>query len=193
MGTLWGLQEAALVDEQPAVSHDPTALSQECVNPKVEPTQVEVEDVVEEEEIDDDVTLPALMDRDGPDSDSDSDDEDDDDIAPAAEGSYMNSRGLRRYNRERTQPMYTKVAGTGKKYAETPKGKEGPMDSYNSFLTKGVINMNTGDAEDYKMSDDEVNHHIVGVFIAQHFSLKAGLKKFNYLGRKQLPKSYPIA
>ena len=40
------------------------------------------------------------MDRDGPDSDSDSDDEDDDDVAPAAEGSYMNSRGLRRSNRE---------------------------------------------------------------------------------------------
>ena len=38
---------ANLVDEQPAMSHDPTALSQECVNPKVEPTQVEVEDVLE--------------------------------------------------------------------------------------------------------------------------------------------------
>ena len=55
-----------LVDEQPAVSHNHTALSQECINPKVEPTQVEVEDVLEEEEEDDDVTLPALMDRDGP-------------------------------------------------------------------------------------------------------------------------------
>ena len=51
---------ATLVHEQPAVSHDPTALSQECVHPKIEPTQVEVEDVVEEEETDDDVTLPAL-------------------------------------------------------------------------------------------------------------------------------------
>ena len=28
---------ATLVDEQPAVYHDHTALSQECVNPKVEP------------------------------------------------------------------------------------------------------------------------------------------------------------
>ena len=61
--------------------------------------------------------------RDEPDSDSDSDDEDDDDINPAAEGSYMNSCGLGRSNRERTQPMYTKVTGTGKKYAEAPKGK----------------------------------------------------------------------
>ena len=42
--------------------------------PKSNPTQVEVEDVLEEEETDDDVTLPALMDRDEPDSDSDSDD-----------------------------------------------------------------------------------------------------------------------
>ena len=136
----------------------------------------------------DDVTLPALMDRDGPDSNSDSDDEDDDDIAPAAEGSYMNSRGLRRSNRERTQPMYTKVTGTGKKYAEAPKGKEGPMDSYNSFLIKGVINMNAGDAEDYKMSDDEVNHHIIGVVMAQHFSLKAGLKKFGVPGEEATTK-----
>ena len=87
------------------------------------------------------------MDRDGPDSDSDSDDEDDNDIAPVAEGSYMNSRGLRWSNKEQIQPMYTKVTGTGKKYAEAPKGKEGPMDSYNSFLTKGVINMNAGDAK----------------------------------------------
>ena len=80
-----------LVDEQPTVSNDPTALSQECINPKVEPNQVEVEDVLEEEETDDDVALPALMDRDKPDSNSDSDDEDDDDITPAAECSYMNS------------------------------------------------------------------------------------------------------
>ena len=49
-----------LVDEQPVASHDPTELWQECINPKVEPTQVEVEDVLEEEETDDDVTLPAL-------------------------------------------------------------------------------------------------------------------------------------
>ena len=81
------------------------------------------------------------MDRDRPYSDSDSDDEDDDDVTPAAEGSYMNSRGLRRFNRERTQPIYTKVTGAGKKYVEAPKGKEGPMDSYNSFLTEGVINV----------------------------------------------------
>ena len=128
------------------------------------------------------------MDRDGPDSDSDSDDADDDDIAPAAEGSYMNSRRLRRSNRERTQPMYTKVTGTGKKYAEAPKGKEGPMDSYNSFLSKGVININAVDAEDYKMTDDEVNHHIIGVIMAQHFSLKAGLKKFGVPGEEATTK-----
>ena len=147
--------------------------------------------MVEEEETDDDVSLPALMDRDGPDSDIDSDDEDDDDVAPATEGSYMNSRGLRRSNRERKQPMYTKVTGTGKRYAEAPRGEEGPMDSYKSFLSEGVINMNAGDAEDYKMTDDEVNHHIIGVVMAQHFSLKAGLKKFEALGKKPLPKSKP--
>ena len=28
------------------------------------------------------------------------------------------------------------------------------------------------------MTDDEVNHHIIGVVKAQYFSLKAGLKKF---------------
>ena len=121
-----------MVDKQPAVSHDPTALSQECVNPKAKPTQVEVQDVVEEGEADDDVTLPAAMNRDEPDSDSDSDDEDDEDITPAAEGSYVNSHGLRRSNRKRTRPMYTKVTGTGWKYAKDP------MDSYNSFLAKGV-------------------------------------------------------
>ena len=48
---------ATLVDEQPVVSHKPTALSQECVNPKVEPTQVEVEDEVEEGEADNDVVV----------------------------------------------------------------------------------------------------------------------------------------
>ena len=82
------------------------------------------------------------------------------------------------------QPLiiYTKVTGTGKKYAE------GPMDSYNSFLAKGVINMNAGDAEDYKMTDDEVNHHIIGVVMAQHFSLKAGLKKFGVPGEEATTK-----
>jgi len=50
-----------LVDEQPTVSHDPIEVSQECANPKVEPTEVEVEDILEEDKEDDDVTLPALM------------------------------------------------------------------------------------------------------------------------------------
>ena len=84
--------------------------------------------------------------------------------------------------------MYTKVTGTGKKYAEAPKGKDGPMDSYNSFLNKGVINMNAGDAADYKMTDDEVNHHVIGVVMAQHFSLKAGLKKFGVPGEEATTK-----
>ena len=52
------------------------------------------------------------------------------------------------------------------------------MDSYKCFLTKGVINMNAGGANDYKMSADEVDYHIITVVMAQHFSLKAGLNKF---------------
>ena len=36
--TMGSIGVPTLVDEQPAVSHDPTALSQECINPKVEPT-----------------------------------------------------------------------------------------------------------------------------------------------------------
>jgi len=132
------------------------------------------------------------MDRDRPDSDSDSDsdsdDTDDNYVTPAAEGSYMNSCGLRRSNRERTQPIYIKVTNTSKKYAEAPKGKEGPMDSYRSFLNEGVLSMNAGDTEDYKMTDDEVNHHIIGVDMAQHFSLKAGLKKFEVPGEEATTK-----
>ena len=58
------------------------------------------------------------------------------------------------------------------------------MDSYKSFLTKGVINMNAGDAKDCKVSNDEVNYHIIGVVMAQHFSLKADLKKFAAPGEK---------
>jgi len=58
------------------------------------------------------------------------------------------------------------VTGTGKKYTKESKGKEGPMDSYKSFPAKGVIKMNAGDAEDYNMSDDEVNYHIIGVLMA---------------------------
>jgi len=96
----------------------------------------------------------------------------------------MNSHGLRRSNRERTQPVYTKVTNKGKRYTNAPTGKESPMYSYHSFLNEGVINMNARDAEDYKMSDDEVNHHIIGVVMAQHVSLKAGLKKFGVPGGK---------
>ena len=43
-----------VVDEQPSVSHNPIEVSQECDKPKVEPTEVEVWDVLEEEEEDDD-------------------------------------------------------------------------------------------------------------------------------------------
>ena len=81
--------------------------------------------------------FPPLMDRNEPDSESDSNDKDDDDVIPPATGSYVNSCGLRRSNREWTQPVYTKVTCTGKKYAEEPKRKEGPMDSYKSFITEG--------------------------------------------------------
>ena len=130
------------------------------------------------------------MDRNKPDSDSDGDDKDDGVITPPAEGSYVNSRGLRHSNREwiRTQSIYTKVVGTGKKYAEESKGKEGPMDSYKSFIAKGIINMNAGEAEDHNISDDEVHYNIIGVVMAQYFSLNVGLKKFGSPGRRQLPK-----
>ena len=45
------------------------------------------------------------------------------------------------------------------KIRQRTKGEEGPIDSYKFFLNKGVINMNAGDAEDYELSDDEVNYH----------------------------------
>ena len=129
------------------------------------------------------------MDRNKPDSDSDSDDKDEDGVTPPATGSYVNSRGLRHGNGERMQHVYTKVTGAVKKYAKSPKGKEGPIDSYQLFLNEGVINMNPGNTEDYKISDHEVNHNIIGVVMALHFSLKAGLKSLEYLERKQPPKS----
>ena len=37
--------------------------------------------------------------------------------------------------------------------------------------------MNVGEVEDYKMSGEELKYHIIGVLLAQTFSLKAGLKK----------------
>ena len=51
-------------------------------------------------------------------------------------------------------------------------------------MEKGVININRGDVEDYKMSGEEVKYHIIGVLLAQQFSLKAVLKKFGKPGEK---------
>jgi len=90
-----------------------------------------------------------------------SDDEDDNAVIIPVEGFCVNSRGLRYTNRERTHHTYTKVTReTGQIYADEPSDPEGPMDSYKSFLTKGVINMNTGGAKDCKMSNDGVIYHI---------------------------------
>ena len=44
--------------------------------------------------------------------------------------------------------------------------------------------MNTGDAEDYKMSGEEMDYLIIGVLLYQQFNLKAGLKKFGKPGEK---------
>ena len=38
--------------------------------------------------------------------------------------------------------------------------------------------MNMGYSEDYKMSDEEMDYHIIGVVLSQQLSLEAGLKKF---------------
>ena len=95
-----------LIDEQPAVSHDPFDVSQECIPPKVEPSDVEVEEVLEED--DDEISLLCWIGT-NQDSDTDSNDDDDDEVTPTAEGSCINSHGLRRTNRERTPPTYTKV------------------------------------------------------------------------------------
>ena len=62
------------------------------------------------------------------------------------------------------------------------------MDSHKSFLTEGIININAGDAEDYKMSDNKVSYHIIGVVLSQYFSLKTGLKKFGVPGEKATTK-----
>ncbi len=48
--------------------------------------------------------------------------------------------------------------------------------------------MNAGDAENYKMIDDKVNYHIIGGVMAQHFSLKAGLKRFGVPGEEATTK-----
>ena len=44
--------------------------------------------------------------------------------------------------------------------------------------------MNVGDAEDYKISGEELKYHIIGVVLSQQFILKAGLKKFGKLRDK---------
>ena len=44
--------------------------------------------------------------------------------------------------------------------------------------------MNAGDAEDYKISGEELNYHIIGVLLAQQFILMADLKKFGKPGYK---------
>ena len=94
-------------------------------------------------------------------------------------GSYVNSEGLRRSYRYRHQPTYPIVTGQPGGYYD-----EGLIGQYKSFLEEGVINMNPGDAEDYKISGEEVKYHIIGIVLAQKFSLKAGLKNFVKLGDK---------
>ena len=44
------------------------------------------------------------------------------------------------------------------------------------------------DLIDVLQSDDEVNHDIIGVVMAQHFSLKAGLEKLGVPGEKATTK-----
>ena len=44
--------------------------------------------------------------------------------------------------------------------------------------------MNTGDAEDSRMSAEEMDYHIIGVVLSQQLSLKASLKKFGKPGEK---------
>ena len=44
--------------------------------------------------------------------------------------------------------------------------------------------MNPWDAEDYKMSGEEVNYRLIGVVLPQQFSLKADLKKYGNPGYK---------
>ena len=44
--------------------------------------------------------------------------------------------------------------------------------------------MNPVDTEDYKMSGEEMNYHIIGVVLSQKFNLRYGLKKFGKSGEK---------
>ena len=61
---------------------------------------------------------------------------------------------------------------------------KGDLGKYKCFWKDGIINMNPGDAEEYKMSGEEVSYHIIGVALAQQFILKAGLKRFVNPGGK---------
>ena len=44
--------------------------------------------------------------------------------------------------------------------------------------------MNTGDAEDSRMSSEEMDYQIIGVVLSKQLSLKDGLKKFSNPGEK---------
>ena len=79
---------------------------------------------------------------------------------------------------------FLKEGGIEKNLQEAGDFGNDPQDRYNyarkftadlpdTARTEQMI-QNLEDAlEDYKMTDDEVNHHIIGVVMAQHFSLKA--------------------
>ena len=49
----------------------------------------------------------------------------------------------------------------------------------------GVINLNTIDAKFAPKSDFDVDEHILGIIMAQHYILKAGLKRFGERGNIQ--------
>ena len=76
-------------------------------------------------------------------------------------GSYVNSEGLVRSHRDRHQPIYPIVTGQPGGYYD-----ESNLGQYTQFLEEGFINMNPGDAKDYKISCEEVNYHIIGVVLA---------------------------
>ena len=76
----------------------------------MDPPKIEVEDVS------DDDMVPPLYESE--DSDSDNSDDEDGDIHPlrrtnrdSPKGSYVNSEGLRHYNRDHQKPTYTIVTG----------------------------------------------------------------------------------
>ena len=48
--------------------------------------------------------------------------------------------------------------------------------------------MNAGGAEDYKMSDEELIYHIIGLVLSQKFSLMDFIKNFGKPGDKAIVK-----